>query len=187
MRLAATAALAIAAALGATSCTRTTVSVSTPAAVATPAADFPADWVGRYEGPLEITRPGEPLIVPMSIEIAPTDSDTQWHWRIQYEGQPVREYLLVRQPDDTWKIDEQNSIALPLAVRGNHAISAFSVGGSLLVATYTRTAAGLGFEITTLPVESAATSGGEGATPEVGIFPLMGYQHGELLRVEQRD
>jgi hypothetical protein len=170
--------------MGVAGCTRVTVRENAPITeAAAVAAQFPADWVGRYEGPLEITRPGEPMVVPMTIEIAPTDSADRWHWHIQYEGQPVREYMLVRQQDGSWMIDEQNSIVLPLAVRGNRAFSAFSVSGSLLVATYTRTARGLDFEVITLPAEAAATSGGEGPVPTVGIFPQMGYQRGELARV----
>lgn len=150
-------------------------------------AAFPESWMGKYSGPLNILGTDGPVqTITMHLEVAPSEKLGEWHWRLQYEGQPVRDYLLMEVDAERglYRIDEKNSIILDAQRYGNELHSAFSMNGMVLNAVYRMTDGGVEFRIATVRMEAGATTGGEGGVPAVGSHQTIGAQFALLKKVE---
>ena len=80
---------------------------------------FPADWLGTWQGEVMITRPGEVALplVQMTRIFEPTEDPVVFRWTTIYsgsQGEQTREYLLrvVDGERGQYAIDEQNGIVL---------------------------------------------------------------------------
>lgn len=148
---------------------------------------FPDSWIGKYSGPLEILGvEGATQTLTMHMEVAPSENRGQWHWRLQYKGQPMRDYVLIEvvAAAGHYRIDEKNGIVLEAQRFGDELHSVFSMNGMVLNATYRNTEEGIEFRITTVREEAATTTGGESGIPAVGSHGTIAVQRALLKKVE---
>lgn len=145
-----------------------------------PGAPEPAtfeDFVGDWRGSMQIAGG---RTVAMSLEVAPVSGDPQrFHWRLQYEGQPVRDYTLVVRDRARGEaaVDEHNGIVLPTLLRGRELVSVFEVQGSVIDVRYRLEPAGLVFAL-----ESYRPAAAEPAGEGVRAWPQLAVQRGLLTR-----
>ena len=158
---------------------------------------FPADWRGRWRGPLEVQRGAEVLqAVGMTLEILPVDSAACYTWQLSYDvaaAPDVRPYVIC--PADSlgvaWRIDERNGIVLDATVLGTGVYSRFEVMGNLLFTRDELRGDTLFHEIVSgrlSPKPTGDTVLVSGDTiPPVGNYPLSTRQVARLVRVDARD
>ncbi|MBN1634294.1 MAG: hypothetical protein JW917_09035 [Ignavibacteria bacterium] len=104
------------------------------------AEDFPGEWLGKWEGKLNIKTSSAENEVDMSLEIIPF-SENRWKWIIIYgsgNSKIERAYELIA--DDLsrglFKLDEKNEIILDMLFRNNTFYSVFSVSPNLIFSEY---------------------------------------------------
>lgn len=115
---------------------------------------LPERWNGVWRGSLTLNPPLKnfPATSPMELRIAPHEKEKgHWSWAIAYSGQPERGYELVAVPEKpgTFVMDEKNGILLDATLDGAELLSAFEVGGRLLLTRYTLTASGIHYQTQT--------------------------------------
>lgn len=150
--------------------------------------EWPADWLGTWEGTMEIRTVGKTDIqrYPMKLQIAATDTAGRWQWTLTYgEGEKadVRPYVLIAQ-DSTHShfiVDERNSILLDQYLIGNHFVSRFSVNSSLLIMDIRNEGDHLVSHITHGSTKDLRISGEElEEIDEVAAYPIRGMQRAIL-------
>ena len=103
---------------------------------------FPDDWLGYWEGELDIfNESGKTMTIPMALDNAVTDVDSIWTWAIVYGEDTIagrRDYELgvVDASKGHYVVDEKNSILLDAYLLSNSLISTFSVGGNFIQSSY---------------------------------------------------
>ena len=103
---------------------------------------FPQDWLGYWEGELNIyNHTGKTMTIPMAIDNASTDNDSIWTWAIIYGEDTIagrRDYELnvVDASKGHYLIDEKNSILLDAFLLDNSLVSTFNVSGSVIQSSY---------------------------------------------------
>ncbi len=143
---------------------------------------FPADWLGKWTGDLEIWRGNRQVnTVPMSLEIQPLD--TAWTFVITYQAgtaaPDLRNYLLVAVDDAAghYAIDEKNGIVLDVYLFDNCLYDRFSLMGSDLFSRMCRLGETLVYEIISGNTEPARISGdtimGADTIPPVSSYGLL--------------
>ena len=151
---------------------------------------FPDDWVGTYEGQLDIYKEAEiTMSVPVKMNNHYLWIDTL-AWTIQYGDQGVRDYRLYQQKPTSkghYIIDEQNGILLDLYTNGCKAMTHFEVMGNVINTSYTADPIEktIDFEIFFYPSNLYRKTGGvvfgQDTIPDVKSFPIGTYQKA-LLR-----
>lgn len=118
----------------------------------------------------------------------------RWKWTIIYDGPQGRQeraYELVERDaaKGLYAIDEKNSIVLPASLIGGALVSAFEVGGTMLVSSDRFDAAGPGpeddsivVEIVSFPAGKAESTGQQGDVPEVKGYTPISIQRAVLTR-----
>jgi hypothetical protein len=106
---------------------------------------FPEDWLGKYEGKLEIYRPGSTknsFPADVTLTIATTPDSTRWEWTTIYtsEGRaPIEKKYFLIQPDtlpaDQFLLDEDNGIFINEYLFGNTFSSAYTVNDQFFTVT----------------------------------------------------
>lgn len=154
-------------------------------------AQFPAAWVGEWQGTLAVERG---LSVMMSTEVRlaihPLDS-SRYSWQLSYgdPGDDERPYTLV--PADSlgiaWQIDEENGIVLDAYLHGSVLYSRFEVMGNLLFTRDELIGDTLYHEIVSGSLANPIQSGGlvlpKGDTiPIVKSYPISTRQWAKLTR-----
>jgi hypothetical protein len=87
--------------------------------------------VGKWSGPMIFHSPArkEPMKITMRMEIQPIKNSDKFSYKLIYEKQPTRDYVL--QPIDStkghWQMDEQNGIKLDAFWNGAGFTSVFTV------------------------------------------------------------
>lgn len=153
----------------------------TPSGQVSAGARFPADWVGRWEGILQVFPASGPQhSVRMRLDVEPL-SGPVYRWRIRYaegEAGQDRDYRLEVTDVETgaFVIDEQNGIVLPGRLVGGAMVQRFRVKGSDLLAVYRRDGAALRFTLFASGVE------GSDAGRSVLAFPVAARQEAVLSR-----
>lgn len=135
------------------------------------------DFVGDWRGALRLPSGAE---VAVSLEVVPVAGvSDRFHWRLRYEGQAVRDYVLVVRDRVSGEaaLDENNGIVLPVLLRGEELISVFEVQGALLNVRYGLQGDELAFSLESFRREGAAQAG-EG----VRGWPQVAVQRGRLRR-----
>lgn len=160
---------------------------------------FPDDWLGVWQGELEIYS-GQNLLqkVPMKMEHLATDSNDVYVWALIYgqnEAMGRRDYRLlpVDKSRGHWMIDEQNSIILDAYVYENQLISNFSIidkdpqKNTNLISSYRLEGDHMVFEIMVFGGTPARKSGETEANhekiPQVYAHPVRGYQRAVLKKM----
>ena len=98
--------------------------------------NFPQDWRGTWSGRMVPSDGGKSY--EMELEIKEKAGSRAYHWRIQYSGQEIRDYLLISDPKKPghFVIDEQNGIQLLGHFAGDTFRTFFYVGGQLIDMNY---------------------------------------------------
>ena len=115
----------------------------------------------------------------MELKIAAKDKG-RWSWTIVYSGQPERAYELVAVPDSpgSFVLDERNGILLDVRLENNELLSAFEVGGRLLLTRYTLQA-----ELSSLRYQPQTFQKGEMGPQKVASWKTTTLQSATLKRV----
>jgi hypothetical protein len=99
---------------------------------------FPSSWFGTWEGTLNIyNAKGLSQSIPMSLELAATDTIGYYKWHIIYgtdREKGLRPYYLetIDASKGLYRNDEKNSIKMEAYLLGGKLFSNFSVEGNLL-------------------------------------------------------
>ena len=156
---------------------------------------FPASWVGKWQGTLEIfNEKGKQQELPMQLHILPIDTANRYTWTIIYgedatTGTRAYELVTVDAERGLYAIDEKNSIQMEAYLLGNKLFQRFEVMGSLLLTTNELRADGtLSWEIISGKLEPVSITGDEKVEgkdiPAVKAFPI-GILQRAILRLEQ--
>ncbi|HEU4469461.1 MAG TPA: hypothetical protein VFR58_00130 [Flavisolibacter sp.] len=153
------------------------------------AQDFPASFLGHWEGELEWFQAGRPTPqkVKMQLIIKPADTAGQFTWQLIYgdKQQDNRPYLL--KPVDTakghWVVDEQNGILLDQYWIGGRVTNAFTVQKTTIFNNYWLEGDKLMAEFYGYSSASVRRSGGTGEDiPPVDSYGAKSYQRAVLKR-----
>lgn len=149
-----------------------------------PALHFPDDFLGKYNGTLDIKSPRGAQSLPMEFHLLPTDTTGRYTYTLVYDGQP-RDYTLVTLDKDKglYEIDENNGIILPSYLDQNTLHSFFEVQGNLLTTRMQFKQDEMLFEILFAATKNKVTTGGSSADiPEVAGYPISTFQKARLVR-----
>lgn len=153
--------------------------------------NFPIDWVGEWEGRLEIFNvKGKSMDLYMGLNILPLEND-RYTWTIIYgEGEKRQERKYELMPKDTAKghylIDEKNSIILDDFLLGNTLYSRFEVMENLLLTSYKLEGEILTFEVISGNLEPINATGGQDSIPVVNSYNVFVMQRAELKRKSKK-
>ena len=154
---------------------------------------FPDDWLGYWEGELNIyNSTGKTMTVPMALDNSTTDQDSVWTWAIIYGEDTIagrRDYELnvVDASKGHYVVDEKNSIFLDAFLLDNNLISTFKVAGNVLQSSYELDGEDMLFTIHMYGEEEIRTTGdtlyqGE-EIPIVHSYKNTIYQKARLKKV----
>jgi len=127
---------------------------------------FPADWLGQYEGTLELwnAKKGQHMQLPMYVEISKMEEPHHYRWysKSTYKGREiVKDYTLYRtdsMPTNHYIIDENNGILLDRILLDDAFYDYFEVNGLGLYGISRRVKAGILFEIASFRLSSVSHS-----------------------------
>ena len=125
---------------------------------------FPEDWVGEYEGELEIFIKNQPepiQKIPAEFTIKGDSIPNQWTWKSVYNddqrGVTEKNYTLKKDPDTApheFIFDENNGIAFPQYYLGDVFHSHYSLYNQMFTVTYKKLSADvILFELVVIPME----------------------------------
>lgn len=143
-------------------------------------------WLGIWAGQLYIYKDGAVVNqVSMELRILPTEQPGRWRWEIAYLGPKPdqRPYELIALAADKghYQIDEKNTILLDMYLTQDLFTSIFSVDNTLLIARYTLRDDHILFEITSLSLDQALTTGeGIEEADRILSYPIGVYQQAVL-------
>jgi len=151
--------------------------------------NFPEDYIGQWEGNLEIFSGNKMIMeVKMSLLIDETSQKDTFRYNLIYQGagqEPdVRNYLLIVEDRENgrYKIDEQNTVVLPMQLFGRKLVSSFVVEGSVVHFIYDLKEDAILVEVLSGPYEQATFTGEDLGIPQVGILNNQIFQTGLLKR-----
>jgi hypothetical protein len=149
--------------------------------------DFPDNWIGRYEGLLEIfNTKGKVMEIPMVLQIDSLNNQDYYPWLLQYGEDDLRDYGLLI--EDSLKghyiIDEFNGILIDAYAMQNTLVSHFSVANSEITSIYKKEGELIEFQIISSVSDTLTNSRAmEGENIyEVGSFPVNAYQKAILRK-----
>jgi len=154
---------------------------------------FPDNWVGNYEGALDIFGVDSiTMHVGMKLSIA-KKSDSIYKWKMTYslkDQQDERDYemIVVNREQGRFDIDEKNSIIIDGYYRSGIYTSIFEVQKNMIIASYSKKGERLLFEIISANVGDSKITGNSKmdgkSIPEVRSFLVNGRQKCILKRVD---
>jgi len=145
-------------------------------------------WEGIYTGVLHSENlKGSKVSYHMELHIKPLNSGTH-EWIIVYGEDSLRQernYQLIHKEGNSFVLDEQNSILIPMSLHNNSLHSVFEVQGNLLHAIYTLKKDTIIF--TLISAGKKEESGGEKdennqEIPVVTTYTTSAFQTAELKR-----
>jgi rare lipoprotein A len=150
---------------------------------------FPDLWVGDWKGTLKIyDQHGFRNIIPMELQIHPTESPDRYSWRIVYDTSARNYELVIRDSaKKLFSIDEKIGIDVMSYLLGNHFISRFEVEGQLLECEYTlRDLNEMTFSVHAGDDDRHWSTGGvqmvADTIPSVHVYPISVLQFATLQR-----
>lgn len=158
-------------------------------------AKFPEDWLGTYEGTLELhnAKAGKTSELPMTVTISETDTANRWRWysKALYQGKEIiKDYALVL-PDTSkptlFQMDENNGIMLDRVLLDGAFYDYFEVGNLGLYGITRKEGDDIHFEISSFPLSSESISTYQGAefnVDTVKSFKVFNTQKVLLKRVQ---
>lgn len=151
--------------------------------------NFPEDYIGQWEGDLEIYSGNKMIMeVKMKLLIDETTQKDTFLYNLVYQGagqEPdIRNYLLIVEDRELgkYKIDEQNTVVLPMQLFGRKLVSSFVVEGSVVHFIYNLQDNAILVEVLSGPYDQATFTGEELGVPQVGILNNQIFQTGLLKR-----
>lgn len=156
---------------------------------------FPDDWLGHYEGDLQLINAerGKTMSLPMTVIISETDTLNRWRWysKTMYQGKEiVKDYALTRtdsMPKNHFLMDENNGIYLDRVLLDNGFYDYFEVGNLGLYGITKKVGDDIHFEIASFPLSSKTYSTYEGSEFQVDTvtsYKVINTQKVVLKRVE---
>jgi len=146
---------------------------------------FPEDYLGKWEGTLDIYSGNNKIMdVRMSLFIDETNMRDTFLYNLVYQGDgqepDIRNYLLIVEDRATgkYKIDEQNTVVLPMQLFGRKLISSFVVEGSAVHFLYTLMDQQIWVEVISGPYEQGTYTGKD---PDLGV-PLVGILNNQIFQ-----
>lgn len=144
-------------------------------------------WIGEWKGSLELYKPDGSVdrTVPMELLIKPTNDSMVMQWRLIYNKQDTRDYLL--RTDDAaagkFVLDEKNGITVDVRKYGNMLLSSFEVQDYQISDSYEMRGVTMIFTLTS-STTSIHTKSGKGTeqSPFVKSMPLNVFQRAVLFR-----
>jgi len=155
--------------------------------------NFPEDYLGQWEGTLDIYSGNRKIMdVQMSLFIDETNKKDTFLYNLVYKGEgqepDTRNYLLIVEDKENgkYKIDEQNTVVLPMQLFGRKLISSFVVEGSAVHFLYTLMNQQIWVEVISGPYDQATFTGADPdlGVPQVGIINNQIFQSGILTRID---
>ncbi len=155
---------------------------------------FPDDWMGTWEGNLEIHSGSEKVnVIPMTLQIAQTNQEGRYTYFINYGNNEagLRPYYLIEvdRNNGHFAIDEANGIVIDAYLMGGRLISNFDVMRSSIQSSCYVLDDIMHYEIYAGRNISARVSGdtiiGTDTIPVVESFPVTNIQIAQLHRVKE--
>lgn len=153
---------------------------------------FPEDWLGNWDGNLEIFNKGKKTMdIRMRIIHEQINNSDSIRWAIIYGEDSIkgiRDYLLLpdKNVSNHYLVDERNSIILDGYVHDNSYISAFEIQNNYLLSKYSRENDELIFEIFSHSTKPISITGGQVVNQDtisfVKSFDVGTYQKAVLKR-----
>lgn len=157
-----------------------------------PAQTTPAQWIGQWQGELEIYnyRQAQPEKVNMQMNITAIN-DSTWHWVTYYtEDERIiseKNYQLVTIDANAglYQVDELNGIKLQAQMLGSRLITYFEVGNNLLTICYFTRQNQLFFEVNFANNKTKLETGGvSDEVPVVLTYRASTFQQAILSKVK---
>ncbi len=155
---------------------------------------FPDDWLGEWQGKLEIYGPtGKTMEVPMQC-VHRKRKDGQYDWYLIYasgDQKEERKYRLtpVSAKAGHYVVDEGNGILLDGFVFHDRFISTFEVMGNVLQTQYIKHKEGMDFQVTMHALQSFHSSGdtiiANDTIPPVNSYKTAVFQQARLKRKDR--
>lgn len=156
---------------------------------------FPQDWVGTYEGNLEIWNAQRGMVqsCPMTLYVSATDTVGRYVWRSEmtYNGNKIiKDYNLVTHdsmPKNHFLMDENNGIFLDRVLLDDGFYDYFEVNGIGLYGITRRVKEGITFEIASFQLKSVQYSEYEGRefkVDSVASYKVVNTQKALLLKLK---
>ncbi|CAA6799855.1 MAG: Unknown protein [uncultured Aureispira sp.] len=161
-----------------------------------PSTKFPEDWLGKYQGNLELfnAQKGKVMELPMTIIISKTDTANRWHWysKALYKGKEIiKDYALFRHdsmPKNHFIMDENNGILLDRVLLDDAFYDYFEVSNLGLYGITRKVGDDIHVEIASFPLSSNTHSTYEGQDFDVDTvtsFKVINTQKVLLKRVRE--
>lgn len=156
---------------------------------------FPEDWLGTYQGNLDIFdfKAGKTMSLPMTIIVSKTDTVNRWRWysKAIFNGKDIiKDYAVVRHdsmPPNQYIMDENNGIYLDRTLIDDAFYDYFEVNNLGLYGVTRLVGKDMFFEITFFPLTSEKHSifpMSETDMDTVASFRVIGTQKAFLKRIK---
>lgn len=148
---------------------------------------FPEEWVGEWEGTLNLyNAKGKFMEVYTGLHILPL-GEGRYSWTIIYgegEKRDERKYEIYAQDSAKghFRTDEKNTIVLDDFLIGNTLYSRFEVMGNLLLTAYRKDGEKITFEVVSGKIAPIETTGGQDSIPAVNSYGISTMQRAVLHR-----
>jgi hypothetical protein len=144
---------------------------------------FPDDFLGIYKGDLRNTSSNGVEIIPMEFHLLATPDSHRYDYKIYYGTErSERAYTLIQtEKPNSYELDENNGIVLPVAYSKNTLFSTYEVAGSLLNNNEVFYKDRMDFMITMSLMENKEETG-ESAGYKVNSYPISVIQQATLFK-----
>ena len=157
--------------------------------------NFPADWLGSYEGELEMwnAERGALQKFPMQVKITETDTANRYRWwsKMVFNGKDIiKDYNIFRtddMPPNHYLMDENNGIYLDRILLDNSFYDYFQVGNLGIYGITRRVPAGMTFEMASFQLASVTYSRYESNNAQVdsvASYKVTNTQKALLKRID---
>jgi len=150
--------------------------------------EFPLDWIGEYEGQLNIfNHNNDTITAKMELIIDYPNNEGYYPWILIYNDTDIRKYGLeaINPELGQYRIDEFNSIKLNGFFKAGHFISRFEVLGSDLLIDYCKQKNGIDVSLYISESKEMFKTGGEifeqDTVPAVNSFRVLAFQKAFLI------
>jgi hypothetical protein len=111
----------------------------------------PSDWIGDYEGKMSLSSAGGNQTVQIAFNFQEIKADSIWTYTMKYirPGQDVlvKDYRIVKQPNGSFVLDEQDGILIDLPYRNGAFLSIFEVDGMVHCSSMSKMERGIRLEL----------------------------------------
>src|SRR6185295_8005165 len=148
---------------------------------------FPRVWAGDWKGDLKIySAKGIQKIIPMELQIHPTQDASRYSWIIIYMEEPRNYELVIHDSvQHLYSIDEKDGIDIMGSLFSNQFTCRFSIEGSLLECVYTlKSIDEMSFEIRAGNSDHSWSTGNivtaTDTIPPVNVYDVSSFQKATL-------